>query len=528
VKGGPPQLPVTFGTLKTLRDAQRHLAERLSDSAENDDRAVPPASGVVLLGVGPGSSQLEAVVAGGGGDEVSWRGAAPEPFPEEGAGVDPPPGDNSEILGNANEGNPGQSAVSAITGIDTEYVQASAKKKKRSMSKRIFGKLMKSSNKSIKSQESKEDPVQEIDSVIVQKNSSADQSAMRLASPSQGGRTEDLSASFGLGGAESYPGAAVRTIVKSYRSQDPDPEQVSQPPPLPPMTVLFDNMTWFLDQLDSTCRHIEKSLLKSLSQKIADWALQPWSASKDKVLAGVTSEMRADLRRINANSCSGGGDEDNRSSGPWPEKQLLRRVRGVAHVFDGEFHTHFRSVVLADRYVRVAQEQVRQSERQPHDDQDHDLILEGLAEAVVRFGAHGRPGHEHPVVGLVVEGRERDEDEDEDGDEPEEDVPEKFHVESAAEGRVEALASRVLPLIRDVQRQHQHRRAGYHERQERHELRHVRLVLVVGVGVVHQQVDAHDEEDAEGHHYGEDEEPVDHGCGGFKIAPVRGGEGGGG
>jgi phosphatidylinositol 3-kinase len=59
----------------------------------------------------------------------------------------------------------------------------------------------------------------------------------------------------------------------------------------------LQNMTHFLNELDGICDTIESSLLKrSISKKLTDWALQPWSPSKDAELAKVTEGMRQALR----------------------------------------------------------------------------------------------------------------------------------------------------------------------------------------------------------------------------------------
>jgi Phosphatidylinositol 3- and 4-kinase len=60
---------------------------------------------------------------------------------------------------------------------------------------------------------------------------------------------------------------------------------------------LLENMSRFLTDLDGICDDIERSLLKSFSQKIADWALQPWSVTKETALAKVTEGMRGGLSR---------------------------------------------------------------------------------------------------------------------------------------------------------------------------------------------------------------------------------------
>jgi Phosphatidylinositol 3- and 4-kinase len=57
-------------------------------------------------------------------------------------------------------------------------------------------------------------------------------------------------------------------------------------------STMYENMSDFLTELDKICATIERSLQKSFRQKIADWALQPWSAGKDAALAEVTADMR--------------------------------------------------------------------------------------------------------------------------------------------------------------------------------------------------------------------------------------------
>lgn len=68
---------------------------------------------------------------------------------------------------------------------------------------------------------------------------------------------------------------------------------------LPSTPEIFENMGWFLSNLDELCGNIERSLLKSFSQKITNWALQPWSDSKHRALAESTTEMRYRLRELN-------------------------------------------------------------------------------------------------------------------------------------------------------------------------------------------------------------------------------------
>ena len=65
----------------------------------------------------------------------------------------------------------------------------------------------------------------------------------------------------------------------------------------------FANTCSFLKDLEKVCEELEGSLLRSFSRKIADWALQPWSASKGTALAEVTQAMRERLARVNHHQC---------------------------------------------------------------------------------------------------------------------------------------------------------------------------------------------------------------------------------
>jgi phosphatidylinositol 3-kinase len=72
----------------------------------------------------------------------------------------------------------------------------------------------------------------------------------------------------------------------------------------PSTDSLFANTLWFLGELDLVCVDIEKSLMRSFSQKFARWALQPWTASKESALANVTNAMRERLKGCNKNVSS--------------------------------------------------------------------------------------------------------------------------------------------------------------------------------------------------------------------------------
>ncbi len=98
------------------------------------------------------------------------------------------------------------------------------------------------------------------------------------------------------------------------------------PPPPPPtgssplyytaaeqtsLSVKFENMAWILRQLDNSCSTIERNLMKTFRQKMADWALSSWSASKENALASVTQGFRSELELMNPSSSSKGGHGPN-------------------------------------------------------------------------------------------------------------------------------------------------------------------------------------------------------------------------
>jgi len=77
-----------------------------------------------------------------------------------------------------------------------------------------------------------------------------------------------------------------------------EPETIS-------LSSKFENMASILRQLDNSCSTIERNLMKSFSQKMADWALYPWSESKESALASVTQSFRSELRLMNPRAGSG-------------------------------------------------------------------------------------------------------------------------------------------------------------------------------------------------------------------------------
>ena len=78
-------------------------------------------------------------------------------------------------------------------------------------------------------------------------------------------------------------------------------------PEIRSIAALYKNMGLFLANLDELSGNIERSLLKPFSQKITEWALQPWSASKDRALAESTADLRSGLRGLNEKESTKGG-----------------------------------------------------------------------------------------------------------------------------------------------------------------------------------------------------------------------------
>lgn len=109
-------------------------------------------------------------------------------------------------------------------------------------------------------------------------------------------RKKKLSSSQSMGSTSSSKSFSMASVPRSISKRPPSPV-VSQSP-----SVMYENMSDFLGDLDRICGTIERSLQKSFRQKMADWAMQPWSPSKDSALAEVTAAMRSSLKDISSPS----------------------------------------------------------------------------------------------------------------------------------------------------------------------------------------------------------------------------------
>ena len=55
---------------------------------------------------------------------------------------------------------------------------------------------------------------------------------------------------------------------------------------------MFAKTLKFGDELHQICQDIERALLKTFPERLAGWALQPWSSTKETVMLQVTNSMR--------------------------------------------------------------------------------------------------------------------------------------------------------------------------------------------------------------------------------------------
>ncbi len=93
------------------------------------------------------------------------------------------------------------------------------------------------------------------------------------------------------------------SILRKTIDQAPQDNYMNRTvPEIRSIASLYKNMGVFLSHLDELSGKIEQSLLKPFSQKITEWALQPWSASKDRALADSTADLRSGLCSLNEKS----------------------------------------------------------------------------------------------------------------------------------------------------------------------------------------------------------------------------------
>ena len=67
------------------------------------------------------------------------------------------------------------------------------------------------------------------------------------------------------------------------------------------MSSHIKEMENFLTRMDNICENIQNLLIKSNSQKVVEWAMPPWNATKEKTLSEATEKLRSGLKDINMN-----------------------------------------------------------------------------------------------------------------------------------------------------------------------------------------------------------------------------------
>lgn len=70
------------------------------------------------------------------------------------------------------------------------------------------------------------------------------------------------------------------------------------------MTTHLQNLDWFFSDLELIANDVSKRLSKTLSRKITDAVLQPWTPTKEIALLDATSKFRDSLKSLNAKSLS--------------------------------------------------------------------------------------------------------------------------------------------------------------------------------------------------------------------------------
>ena len=65
------------------------------------------------------------------------------------------------------------------------------------------------------------------------------------------------------------------------------------------MSTHIKEMDNFLNRLHEICENIQSLLIKSNSQKVVEWASNPWNATKEKTLLEATEKLRSELEDIN-------------------------------------------------------------------------------------------------------------------------------------------------------------------------------------------------------------------------------------
>jgi len=180
---------------------------------------------------------------------------------------------------------------SAPKGGEDQVVVVEPKSEKKGVGKKIV-KLFRSKSTKAKAREGFEDSFNETVSVEIKAPSSLINTPPSKATPKR---------------KKSLRPSKLNSILRRGGELDPADEDGANESfnidfntlEIPPTAVLFENMGWFLSKLDHLASSIQRSLLKSFSEKITEWALQPWSDSKDKALTEGTLDMRNGLKKIN-------------------------------------------------------------------------------------------------------------------------------------------------------------------------------------------------------------------------------------
>lgn len=168
-----------------------------------------------------------------------------------------------------------------------------SKKKKKGFMKRIFGK--KKSSKSLASTmetSQVEDEDEEADDY--------DESPRSPGSNKREQKSFTTTTTDGFDDLATIPAEEEFPSLFPYATKSITPNLITQPPsppppqrqPYVPMSTLLARTDVFLSRLDDVVADVRGLLTKTVSQKLAEWASHPWTATKERTLREATAGLR--------------------------------------------------------------------------------------------------------------------------------------------------------------------------------------------------------------------------------------------
>ncbi|KAL3928697.1 MAG: hypothetical protein SGBAC_012537, partial [Bacillariaceae sp.] len=110
--------------------------------------------------------------------------------------------------------------------------------------------------------------------------------SVKTASPKKSTKSPQKNINVKTASDAASPGSALSTMLDEQDKQEQDRQIIGA------REILFAKTLKFCDELFEIGQDIERSLQKTFPQRIAGWALQPWSSTKETALLQVTNAMR--------------------------------------------------------------------------------------------------------------------------------------------------------------------------------------------------------------------------------------------